>query len=117
MTQPLPKVFEAAAAETGELARAAERWQALAGDLVRRAGGGADPALVEEVQGLDAMAQTLAALSEFLRRAGEAAPADVTLDLGEALAAVPLADLAMRLSHPDASPGQAVAPKGDCELF
>jgi hypothetical protein len=117
MQRPLSQVLLAAATETGELSRAAERLQSLAGDLIRRAGGKADAGLLEEAQGLDALAQTLAALTGFLRRVAEDAPNDVRLDLTRALAAIPLSDLANRLSHQDAPPSLAMAPKGDCELF
>jgi hypothetical protein len=117
MDRPLAQVLQAAAAEAADLSQAAERLQWLAGDLIRRAGSGGDQALVEEAQGLDALAQKLSALAGFLQRIGEDAPAEWRLDIAAALAAVPLSDMANRLGHKDAAPSWAVASVGECELF
>ena len=116
MERPLAEVLQAAAAETSNLSRAAERLQSLASDLIRRAVDG-DPALMVEAQGLDVLAQTLAALSAFLQRVGQDASPDWRLDIAPALDSVSLSDLAYRLGHKDADIGEMVAPAGDCELF
>jgi hypothetical protein len=116
MERPLAEVLQAAAAETSNLSRAAERLQSLASDLIQRAVEG-DPALMEEAQGLDVLAQTLAALADFLQRVGQDVPSNWRLDIAPALDGVSLSDLAYRLGHKDAGAREAVAPTGECELF
>jgi hypothetical protein len=114
MQRPMAHMLEAVALEMAALSQAADRLQALTGVFGH---GGVDAALIEEAQGMDALAQRLDALAGFLMRISQDAPGDWRLDIGPALAAIPLSDLANRIGHPVAAPSQAVAPTGDCELF
>jgi methionine synthase I (cobalamin-dependent) len=114
MRRSMAQVLQAMAREMAALAQEAERLQALTGALV---GGGADAALIEDAQALDALTQRLSALAGLLARIGQDAPAGWRLDIAPALAGVTLSDLAARIGHPVAAPSQAVAPTGDCELF
>jgi hypothetical protein len=112
MQRSAAQVLEAVAAEMAALAEAAERLQSMTGGWSQ-----GDTVMIEEAQGLDALAQGLDALAAFLARVGQDMPAGWELDIAAALAAVPLTDLATRIGHPVAVPSQAVAPTGDCELF
>jgi hypothetical protein len=112
MQRRLDHVLETVALEMAALSQDAERLQLLTDGW---APGG--PNLIVEAQGIDALAQRLDALAGFLTRLSQDAPGDWRLDIGPALAAIPLSALANRISHPVATPSQAVAPTGECELF
>jgi hypothetical protein len=114
MQRAMAEVLRAAALEMAALAQEAERLQALTGALMRH---GADAAAIEDAQALDALTQKLSALAGLLTRLGQDAPAGWRLDIAPALAGVTLSDMAARIGHPVATPSQAVAPTGDCELF
>jgi hypothetical protein len=114
MQTSIAQVLETMAREMAALAREAERLQALTGALI---GDGADAALIEDAQALDALTQRLSAMAGLLARIGGDAPAGWRLDIAPALAGVTLSDMAARIGHPAEIPSQAVAPTGDCELF
>lgn len=57
-----------------------------------------DPAMVQELQALDLMTQSLAALAQFVWGLIDQLPDDIDLDLSVLLRAVPLHDLAGRLA-------------------
>ena len=57
-----------------------------------------DPAMVKELQSLDLMTQSLAALAQFAWGLIDQLPDDIELDLGGLLQAVPLHDMAGRLA-------------------
>jgi len=116
MERPLADVLQAAADETLDLSRTAERLQSLTSDLIRRAAL-RDPAVVQDAQALDLLAQTLAALAQFLQRVGQDVPVQWRLDTTAALNGLALSDLATRLGHKDAASAEPVAPAGECELF
>ena len=110
-------VLEAVSRETGELHLAAVRLQAMAGELIERAKLAAHHPLIEEAQGLDAMAQKLDALSGFLERLAAATPQGWRLDIADAVQPVFLADLAKRLCREHPPEDDSYAASGDFELF
>ena len=112
MQRRLNHVLEAVAREMATLSQDAERLQLLTDAWAPGAGN-----LIVEAQGIDALAQRLDALAGFLARLSEDAPGDWRLDIGPALAGIPLSALANRIGHPVAAPSPAVAPSGECELF
>ncbi|WGM40680.1 hypothetical protein [Caulobacter sp. NIBR1757] len=57
-----------------------------------------DPVMVQELQALDLMTQSLSALAQFVWGLIDQLPNDIELDLGVLLSAVPLHDLAGRLA-------------------
>lgn len=57
-----------------------------------------DPTMVHELQALDLMTQSLSALSQFVNGLIDQLPDDMEFDLTSLLGAVPLHDLAGRLS-------------------
>jgi hypothetical protein len=114
MQRSMAQVLQAMAGEMAALAQEAERLQALTGALI---GDGADAAVIEDAQALDALTQRLSALAGLLARFGNDVPVGWRLDIAPALTGVNLSDLAARIGHPVAAPSQAVAPTGDCELF
>lgn len=57
-----------------------------------------DPAMVQELQALDLMTQTLSALAQFVWGLIDQMPDDIELDLSLLLRAVPLHDLSGRLA-------------------
>ena len=110
-------VLEALSRETSALQRSAEHLQGMAGALIERARLPAHDPLIEEAQALDALAQKLDALTGFLQRLSETAPAGWRMDIAHAVEPVFLADLAKRLCR-EHSPEEANhAPSGDFELF
>jgi hypothetical protein len=110
-------VLEAVSRETGELHLAAVRLQSMAGELIERARLAAHHPLIEEAQGLDAMAQKLDALSGFLERLATATPQGWRLDIADAVQPVFLADLAKRLCREHPPEDDSYAASGDFELF
>jgi hypothetical protein len=110
-------VLEALSRETHTLQRSAEHLQGMAGILIERARLPASDPLIEEAQALDALAQKLDALTGFMLRLSETAPAGWRLDIAGAVEPVFLADLAKRLCR-EHNPEEANhAPSGDFELF
>ena len=110
-------VMDAIACEARDLHSSAERLQAMAGVLLEKAQIAANDPLLEEAQALDALAQKLDALSGFLACLGQDAPPEWRMDIADALATIPLADLAKRLCREQKGEVEAFAPTGDCELF
>jgi hypothetical protein len=84
-------------------------------------GGGLDPIVIRELQGLDLISQRLGVLTSFVRDLIGALPYDQALDLGHALGAVTLHDLAERLgAHSVGVQAPAAAESatdGDFDLF
>ncbi len=113
----MAEVLEALSRETLSLQRSAEHLQGLTGALAARARLTASDPLIEEAQALDALAQTLDALTGFITRLSETAPADWRLDIAGAVEPVFLADLAKRLCREHSSGEANHAPPGDFELF
>lgn len=113
----IAEVLEALSRETHALQRSAEHLQGMAGALIERARLPANDPLIEEAQALDALVQKLDALTGFMQRLSETAPAGWRLDIAGAVEPVLLADLAKRLCR-EHSPEEANhAPSGDFELF
>lgn len=117
LDRSLSEVLEAVGRETLHLHNAAVRLQTMAGDLIDRAGLPADDPLFEEAQALDALAQKLDALTEFLARLSQGAPAAWRLDIADAIGQVFLTDLAHRLCCEHAPEADLHPPTGDFELF
>lgn len=67
-----------------------------------------DPAMVQELQALDLMTQSLSALAQFVWGLIDQLPEDIELDLSALLSAVPLHDLGERL---------AAGARGDSLIF
>ncbi len=79
-----------------------------------------DAEVIRELQGLDLVSQRLDALAGFVEAIIAAAPFDPALDLTAALAAIPLKDLADRLSAQAMGLGpleDGDDPSGDFDLF
>lgn len=110
-------VLEAVSRETGDLHLAAVRLQVMAGELIAQAQLPAHHPLIEEAQGLDALAQKLDALSGFLARLAAVTPQGWRLDIAEAVQPVFLADLAKRLCREHLPEDDSHAASGDFELF
>lgn len=110
-------VLEAVGRETGELHLAAVRLQTMAGELIDRARLPAHHPLIEDAQGLDALAQKLDALTGFIERLAAIAPQGWRLDIADAVEPVFLADLAKRLCREHPPEDDSCAASGDFELF
>lgn len=83
-------------------------------------GSALDAVVIRELQGLDLVAQRLDALSGFVLAVTDTLPFDPAMDLAEALAAIPLRDMAERLSAKAAGlelPEPVGPPAGDFDLF
>lgn len=79
-----------------------------------------DAVVIRELQGLDLVAQRLDVLSGFVLAVADGAPFDPAMDLAQALAAIPLTDMAERLSALAAGeelPETSGPPAGDFDLF
>ena len=103
-----PALLIALAAELRDVRSGLDGLAERAGDWIGGLSGQARLQAVNDAQTFDLLGQRLAALAEVLQGLGEGRPAD------ELTAAVPLADLAARLSgrEPEAS-----ADPGDLALF
>lgn len=110
----LAEVLAAMRIELAELAVCGERLQDILGLAIAHARGVPDPALIEEAQGLDRMVQRLSALSMFIEAVTDDLPPAWRLDVDDALNALPLTDLACRLSRRES---EAKPPSGDLDLF
>lgn len=110
----LAEVLAAMRIELAELAVCGERLQDILGVAISHARGVPDPALIEEAQGLDRMVQRLSALSIFIEAVTADLPPAWRLDVDDALNALPLTDLACRLSRRETG---IKTPSGDLDLF
>jgi hypothetical protein len=111
--RPLAESLELVAREVSDLAQAADQLQALV--LRLAAGGATDPVVLIEAQAVDLFSQRLDGLAAFVRALADAAPNDVSADVGDAVRALTLAEQARRLSG--AAPAPAPDPGGEPATF
>lgn len=114
--RPIAEPLRLAAIEVTELARLGDRLQGVIASLSANYGGRPDPGLVIEAQAADLMSQRLMGLAAFLSALAEAAPADATVDIYEAVMDLTLAEQARRLGGPGQAP-TTPAEGGDLVLF
>jgi hypothetical protein len=77
-----------------------------------------DLATLVELQRLDHLCQSIAAIADFLEALAASTPPHWSLDVKSASKSVKLAELALRLaSAADHAPAAHAASVGDCELF
>jgi hypothetical protein len=110
----LADVMLSVRAELTRLAHLAEEMQHSFGEALIAAARGR-PDILEKAQGLDALAQHLTGVADFLGALGPQLPDHWALDPAPALRVVLLSDLAARLAGQAHAP--AAAPDDDCEFF
>jgi hypothetical protein len=117
--RPIAEPLRLAALEVADLARLGDRLQGVIASLSANRSGRPDPGLVIEAQAADLMSQRLMGLAAFLTALAEAAPADTSIDIYEAVMDLTLAEQARRLGGPSLAPAGPVAPAdgGDLVLF
>lgn len=117
--RPIAEPLRLAAMEVTDLARLGDRLQWVIASLSANGGGRADPGLVIEAQAADLMSQRLMGLAAFLAALAEAAPADASIDIYDAVMDLTLAEQARRLGGPGCAPTGPIAPAdgGDLVLF
>ena len=117
--RPIAEPLRLAALEVADLARLGDRLQGVIASLSANRSGRPDPGLVIEAQAADLMSQRLMGLAAFLTALAEAAPADTSIDIYEAVMDLTLAEQARRLGGPSLAPAGPVAPadSGDLVLF
>jgi hypothetical protein len=112
----LEDTLRAAAVELAELAAMADHLEFSASAFGRKL----DEAMIGRLQMADLLAQRLAGVALFLATVADAAPGGVSLDLGEALAGLTLADQAARLAGAELPAPSALEPpaaSGELTLF
>ena len=95
--QPLGEPLGVAAMELFDLARLADRLEALVADLAGR-DGTPDPALMMECQIADMLSQRLIGLAAFLAALATAVPEDARVDVSAAVQGLALSDQARCLA-------------------
>jgi hypothetical protein len=113
--RPIAEPLRLAAMEVADLARLGDRLQAVMARLTANQGR-PDTVVVIEAQAADLLSQRLVGLAAFLNALADAAPADMAIDIYDAVMDLTLAEQARRLS----GPGQVLAPAaetGDLVLF
>ena len=117
--RPIAEPLRLAALEVTDLARLGDRLQGVIASLSANSGGRPDPGLLIEAQAADLMSQRLVGLAAFLAALAEAAPADASIDIYEAVMDLTLAEQARRLGGPGHAPAAPAIPVdgGDLVLF
>ncbi|SIS88624.1 hypothetical protein SAMN05421759_105110 [Roseivivax lentus] len=110
----LNQLFRRLAEQMACLEAQSQSAEACMAALLARAAGAEKAVAAPELQNLDRVTQTLGELHAFLRRAAEAAPPGIGLDLRSATEAVRLGALSEKLRG---QTGRAAATKGSVELF
>ena len=85
--------------EVADLVRLGDQLQAVISRLAA-ADGAPDAATLVEAQSADLLSQRLSGLAGFVRALADAAPSDLTTDIGAAISALTLAEQIHRLSAP-----------------
>jgi hypothetical protein len=115
-TVPLRNVLGRVGEELERLAGLLDRFETRVGPLLPEVVGH-DPRLVQQVQCLDEIGQSLNGLVAFLVALVPDTASQWHLDPGPAAGVVKLADLAARLGFRDAMEQPASVDPGDCELL
>jgi hypothetical protein len=113
-------VLWAISVETHRVADLCNRLEDLVGRLVEHCDGAEKQLVVEEAQMVDALQQQVVALASFAETAAKHACDDAKVDIGPALAAVPMTTLARRLEallQRGEAPVLADVTAGDLDLF
>lgn len=113
----LSEVLGAVSTEIDDLWSAADRLQALVGELMSRSKAVLDTEMMMEAQTLDAMAQRLSALSEFLEALRPAVPDAWVIDPTTAAQGLSLADSARRFACRVEEHAHGEPSSGDFDLF
>jgi hypothetical protein len=114
--RPIAEPLRLAAMEATDLAGLADRLQDIISSLSANGGGRPDPGLLIEAQAADLMSQRLMGLAGFLAALADAAPAEASIDIHEAVMDLTLAEQARRLGGRGWAPTTPVD-AGDLMLF
>jgi len=101
--RPLAESLDLVAREVTDLVALGDQLQALISRLVVAAAP-SDPSALIEAQAADLLSQRLAGLAAFVGALADAAPADVSADIENALRVLTLTEQARRLSNPASPP-------------
>lgn len=111
---PLPELLSRLAAELRTLEALSDKVQSALSHALPLNGRSA--IRVGDMQGLDALSQTLGGLAGFVSAMAAAAPQHLTLDIGGAVDELRLSALAQRLAATGAA-AEAAQAEGELELF
>ena len=113
----LSDVLGAVSTEVDDLLSAADRLQALVGEMMSKSTVVLDIEMMMEAQTLDAMVQRLSALSEFLQALRPAVPDAWVIDPTTAAQGLSLADSARRFACRVEEHAHGEPSSGDFDLF
>lgn len=111
---PLREVLVRVGAECRDLGAFTDRFQHILSPALHYLG--LDDQIHQDVQTLDKLSQCLAALAGYIQAISDGLPDDVKIDVSEALAKIPIAELQGRLKGAPMVSDSAHLP-GELELF
>ena len=110
------RVLRQVEVEMQGLARKLATIEIVIGDVASQVTG-LDPVIMHELQHIDAVRQSIEALSSFVGAVSAQTPATYVVDISTALRSVRLSAMAERLETPGAHAGDDQTAYGDFELF